>query len=72
MFAPTADVLARETPAVLRFGAELLHREVVGVEVAEDREFQVIAASDTRDVATRICSSWVEILRGCGPDVCGA
>lgn len=55
VFAPTADVLARETPAVLGFGAELLHRKAVGVEVTEDGEFQVIAVSDTSDVAARIC-----------------
>lgn len=55
VFAPTADVLARETPAVLGFGAELLHREAIGIKITEDREFEVIAVSDTRDVATRIC-----------------
>lgn len=55
MFAPTPDMLARESSTVLWFSTELLHSESIGVEVTDDRKLQVIAVSDTRDVTTRIC-----------------
>ena len=71
MFAPTTDMLAWETTAVLWFSTKLLHSEFIGVEIADDRQLQIIAVSDTRDVTARVCQCWVEILRRCGSYACG-